>query len=536
MCVNLRTFPLKHRLFHGNAPQNESVSILQQPLQLLPFFDLRCLGQGCREIDVIGFRCSTLHSLNFDFMSHRFICHYNSIYTIIKGNVKKTPEPSAPPTPAQPLSIGTVLFAEADLRQLAKDLKFTKRTPRKIDLLSLLASLCTECLQGSPSCNDLAAQIQTHSGNAPSRQAVSLRLNQAFENILQRLLEMVIREKTAGDGAPAAQTMPAFRNYRRVLVQDSTIIKLPSHLFEDFSGVANAHGSVCNARIQATYNLLDHCLLAVAIDPYSKNDQAAAPELSLQKDDLVLRDRGYLVVNEIQRHREAGADCIYRHRTGTAYLDPQTGHPIDLPALLKDQGRLDLEVLLNNEARTRVHLVTAPVDVETANRRRRKAKTETHGHQPSKAVLELMDWTIFITTIPAALASFKEILAIYGLRWRIEIIFKAWKSHLKFPLLHRVSKLQMAILLKARLLIITACTNRVYGSLERTLQQNYDRRLSLLKFMRFLAQSPARFIQVWRSLLLSDHENRALYEILVRYCCYDQRKRQNYSETWDALA
>jgi len=27
-----------------------------------------------------------------------------------------------------------------------------------------------------------------------------------------------------------------------------------------------------------------------------------------------------------------------------------------------------------------------------------------------------------------------------------------------------------------------------------------------------------------------------LYEILVRYCCYDQRKRQNYSETWDALA
>lgn len=428
-----------------------------------------------------------------------------------------------------------MLFAEADLRQLAKDLKFTQRAPRKIDVVNLLAAVCAECLQGSPSCNDLAAQIQTLAGRAPSRQAVSLRLNQAFANLLQQLLERVIREKTAGDGTAAAKTMPVFRNYRRVLVQDSTIIQLPGHLFEDFSGVANGHTTVCNARIQAVDNLLDHRLLAVSIDPYSKNDPAAAPELPLQQADLVLRDRGYLVLNEIQRHRAAGADCIYRHKTGTIYLDPQTDQPVDLLALLKNQGRLDLEVLLNNEARTRVRLVTAPVDAETANRRRRKAKKETKGHQPSKAVLALMDWTIFITTIPSALASFKEILAIYGLRWRIEIIFKAWKSHLKFPLLHRVSKLQLAILLKARLLIITACTNLVYGTLERTLRQNYDRRLSLLKFMRFLAKSPARFIRVLRSRLLCDHENRALYETLARYCCYDQRKHQNYSETWDAL-
>lgn len=399
----------------------------------------------------------------------------------------------------------------------------------------MLASLCSECLQGSPSCNDLAAQIQTQAGHAPSRQAVSLRLNQAFENILQRLLERVIREKTTGAG-PAAGPLQVFRHYRRVLVQDSTVIKLPSHLFEDFSGVANAHGSVCNARIQATYNLLDHGLLAVAIDPYSKNDLAAAPELPLQKGDLSLRDRGYLAADEIQRHQAAEADCIYRHKTGTIYLDPQTGQPIDLLALLKKQGVLDLEVRLNNEARTPVRLVTAPVDVETANLRRMKAKKETKGHQPSQAVLELMDWTIFITTIPAPLASFKEILAIYGLRWRIEIIFKAWKSHLKFPLLHRVSKLQLAILLKARLLLITACTNLAYGPLERVLRQNYDRRLSLLKFIHFLAENPARLIRTLQSLTLTDQENRSWHETLSRYCCYDRRKRQNYHDTWDALA
>jgi len=417
---------------------------------------LRRLGQRRREIDIIGFGRPALHALNFDFVSHGFIFsyHYNSIYTIIKENVKKTPQPAAPRTSAKHLSIGTLLLPEADLLHLAKDLKFTKRAPRKIDGVHWLASVCAECLQGSPSCNDLAAQIQTLAGSAPSRQAVSLRLNQAFENILQRLLEMVLREKIAGDGSSATQLKHRFGNYCRVLVQDSTIIQLPGHLFEDFSG----------------------------------------------------------------------------------YLDPQTGQPIDLLALLKNQGSLDLEVLLNNEAHTRVRLVTAPVDAETANRRRQRAKIATHGHHPSPAVLAFMDWTIFITTIPATSASFKEILAIYGLRWRIEIIFKGWKSHMKFPLLHRVSKQQLAILLKARLLLITACTNLAFGPLERTLRQNYSRRLSLLKFLGFLSKNPVRLINVLYSLTLSEQENQALYHTLLRYCCYDKRKRPNYSETWDALS
>lgn len=68
-----------------------------------------------------------------------------------------------------------------------------------------------------------------------------------------------------------------------------------------------------------------------------------------------------------------------------------------------------------------MRLVAAPVDEETANLRRMKAKGETRGHSPSKAVLVLMNWTIFTAAI---LADFARILAIYGLRWRIEVIYK----------------------------------------------------------------------------------------------------------------
>lgn len=443
---------------------------------------------------------------------------------------------NAPSNPKH-LTIGQTIFSEDYLLDLAKTSGFLKRKPRKIDAISLLGSICDECLNGSPSFNNLAANLEAKRPDCgPSRQAVAFRLNQSFENFIGHLLGDVIAQRLAGMETHLKASAENFHGYRRVLVQDSTVIKLPSHLFAEFSGVSNGHSRVCNARIQATYDLISTHFVDFTIDPYSKNDLAAAPELLIQKGDLVLRDRGYLTADEIRRHRSVGADCIYRHKTGTIYLDPKTHNPIDLLSLLQNQQSLDMEVLLNNPSLTPVRLVAAPVNEETANLRRMKAKKETKGHNPSKAVLALMDWTIFITTIPASLTDFARILALYGLRWRIEVIFKAWKSHMNFHLLHHVSKRQLMILLKTRLLLITCATNILHGTLASALHHKYSRKLSLLKFIQYLSRSPANFLRALRSLSFRDAQAHSFLKVLLRYCCYDKRKRQNYSDAWDALA
>ena len=85
------------------------------------------------------------------------------------------------------------------------------------------------------------------------------------------------------------------------------MIRLPIRLFSDFSGVANGQSKVCNARVQCVYDLLSEQFVSFSIDPYSKNDLTAAPELILQEGDLVLRDRGYLIIDEIQRHIDNNA-------------------------------------------------------------------------------------------------------------------------------------------------------------------------------------------------------------------------------------
>jgi len=50
----------------------------------------------------------------------------------------------------------------------------------------------------------------------------------------------------------------------------------------------------------------------------------------IEKDDLVIRDRGYLTMNEVERHLIAKADCIYRYQTGMLTLDCRTKERIDL--------------------------------------------------------------------------------------------------------------------------------------------------------------------------------------------------------------
>jgi hypothetical protein len=421
---------------------------------------------------------------------------------------------------------------EEFIHQAAIDSGFMTRAPRKIPPRGFFKALCDEVIQGSPSYNDLAARIEADTGVSASRQALGARMNEACHRFIQRLLGRVMSPVSSLPNA-VAHARP--RPFSRVLVHDSTVLKLPGALSAIFSGVANAHASVCNARVQATYDLVPMRFLAFSIDPYSKNDASAAPQLEIKAGDLVLRDRGYLTAGEIQRHADAGADCIYRHKTGITYLDAATHRPLDLLDHLRRHGRADMPVLLNNAARTPVRLVAAPVDRATADARRMKAKKEMRGHAPGQTVLALMDWTIFITTIPAGKASFSEVLAWYGLRWRIEVIFKAWKSHLKFAAIHRVSGTQLQILLKTRLLLVAAWANTLYGPCLELVRHRHRRELSLLKFTRYLAANPAKAGAIFQ-LLSGCPDPAEVTRVLARYCCYDKRKRRNFNQTWEALA
>jgi hypothetical protein len=277
--------------------------------------------------------------------------------------------------------------------------------------------------------------------------------------------------------------------------------------------------------------LLSGHFIQFSIDPYSKNDQAATLEIPVQAGDLVLRDRGYFTIQAIDEHKRAGADSINRYKHYTALYDPATGQKISLLELLTRNGSVDMLLGAGPEQKVHLRLIAVPVPEETANVRRMKAKKEMNGHAPSQELLKLMSWTIFLTTITDPSITFKEILALYGLRWRIENIFKTWKSRFNFAKVHNVSEIQLRVLLNARLILITLAYERLFLPLLGQVDKATGRLLSLIKFTRYITQNLALLPRLLNSPRLQPQQWRALQ----RYCTYEKRNRANFMTEMEAI-
>lgn len=419
-------------------------------------------------------------------------------------------------------------LSEAELCRLARETGFSQRSSGKISVAALLEHFCDAAVKGTVSYNDLAGTIQTATGVSVSRQAYWDRMKaDACVALFKAVLAHSMLLKCQRQELSRMQTCGLFT---RILIQDSTIIQLPARLFEIFSGVKNAHTTTCNARIQGVYNLCSGHFVSFSIDPYSKNDVSASGDIETQPGDLLLRDRGYFLIDRIGELKAKDVDTISRYKHATVLYDPKTRQPIHLLDLLTRDGSVDQVVLAGSKLHVRVRLMAAPVSEEIANLRRMKARKESKGHAPSEELLRLMSWSIFLVTIEDPTLTLHGVLQIYGLRWRIENIFKTWKSNFSFEKLHNVSHNQLTLLLLARLIVISLCY-RAFIRLQPEILHRNRRHLSLMKFMRFLSQN----LPLLPRMLMPHLWTSQLLDALTRYCTYDKRQRQNFRALMDSV-
>lgn len=218
--------------------------------------------------------------------------------------------------------------------------------------------------------------------------------------------------------------------------------------------------------------------------------------MEITKDDLTLRDRGYLTMNEIKRHLQIGAHCIYRHKMDMKFLDYDTDKPIDLLSVLKNERSIDRLVRLNDKEKTAVRLVAMPVDQATADRRRMKAKKEMKRHNPGKLFLEL----------------------------------QSWKSNMHFDHIQNVSKCQLIITIIMRMLMFLIIKQLIFSPLKKLIYLKMNRNVSLLKLIKYLIRNPIKIV-----LILSDlKENKEAFShttsTIARHCVYEIRKRRNFEQ------
>jgi hypothetical protein len=153
------------------------------------------------------------------------------------------------------------------------------------------------------------------------------------------------------------------------------------------------------------------------------------------KGEIRIADRAYLQPDRMATVLEAGADIVVRAGwKGARWLDA-AGEPLDLLAEFRaaaDHGLIDRPIWIARKGGAPLSLRLVAVRkpaaaAETAKRKARRA-ARRGGHQILKGTLAAAEWVILITSLPTAAFSCADVLALYRLRWRIELAFKRLKS------------------------------------------------------------------------------------------------------------
>ena len=239
----------------------------------------------------------------------------------------------------------------------------------------------------------------------------------------------------------------------------------------------------------------------------------------LRPGDLIIRDLGFFVLSAFADIIRRNAFFLSRYCQTPNVFDPRTRRQIPLAKTLRKQGFLDQTVCLGDEARLSVRLVAVPVSDAVANVRRRKLRQNRDRKlNPSPEHLFLLGWNIFITNVGPDLWPARHLQSIYRLRWRIETLFKAWKSHLALCDLNDRC-LPMVHLAVTTKLIFFAFVYRTCHHLETALG-NARRHVSILRPARLLSHLPL----FWEAAFVNRSPQQLLAQLIARHAFYEPRR------------
>lgn len=414
------------------------------------------------------------------------------------------------------------------LNDYARHTGFMKRAPQKITPKNFLAGFLKTIVDEGKSLDDLAIHIGSYAGQTVSKQAVDKRINEACVQYFEQVLAQAILQQ-AQVKLSWATNGEMFRPFSRVLVQDSTCIALDEKLLTAFPGPRNQHGQKAMAKIQVLMDLLRETFVHFEITPFTQNDQSVAAEVLkfAQPGDLVLRDLGYFDLTTLQQMNAAGIYFLSRLLVSTALFDAQDETRMSLLHMLQEHGTLDLLVDLGARERIPVRLVAQPVAKEVAEERRREAQTDRDRRLNHHAeYLALLGWDIFITNVPQKWWRPSQVCEANTCRWRIETVFKSWKSNLKIDEVPKGDAPRVRAHLYAALILITVYQTPLFLKLAERAAQLCGRDLSLMKVTRFLKKHAWRFFATPGT----EPNKELILQQILYHCRYEKRARKNYPQ------
>lgn len=151
--------------------------------------------------------------------------------------------------------------------------------------------------------------------------------------------------------------------------------------------------------------------------------------------EIRIGDRAYMQPDRIAKVMNQGGDILVRAGWKSARWLNADDTPCDILAALgeaADLGRLDRPIRIGRTRAEALALrlvaVKKPAAAAEAAKATARRQAQREGCQISDKTLIAAEWVILVTSLPATDFSTDEVLALYRLRWRIELAFKRLKS------------------------------------------------------------------------------------------------------------
>jgi hypothetical protein len=291
------------------------------------------------------------------------------------------------------------------------------------------------------------------------------------------------------------ETIEVLKQFRDVLICDSTTISLPDKLKDTYKGMGGRNAASA-LKIQAVYSIISHRFGKMELTSGTSSDRKYTDAIveMLKPLELVIFDLGYFTTKAFRDIINKGGYFVSRIKTNTLfYVESMTMEgafdKINLLELLKRSNDSVDTFIYIGENKLQVRLAAEKLPEKVINERRRKEikKAKNKGKMLTDYELELLAWNILVTNVPQDMLSVETICELYRVRWQVELIFKSWKSYFDIDKMHNVGKDYLECIIYGKLIVISLMTT-LFSVFNAISFRTTGRLLSFMKFFKNLRE------------------------------------------------
>lgn len=263
---------------------------------------------------------------------------------------------------------------------------------------------------------------QKATGHHLSRSSFYERFTPKLATLLRNLAQEAITSLRPASGVPP----PLLASFRELLALDATVVRLHSLLAKAYAACRTNHTQAA-AKLHVVMNVLDGSPSRVKLTPERVHDQTPWRRLGLWVQGcLLLFDLGYFCYHLFDRIDRNGGFFLTRLK---ANANPM------IVALHRQWRGQSIEVVGKRlkEVLPSLRRQVLDVEVEVQFQRRAYLGYQSRARRTFRLIAlrhqETGEYHVYLTNLPADQLPAEDVQAVYALRWQVELLFKALKTH-----------------------------------------------------------------------------------------------------------